>query len=286
MYKLIILILMFVFFSYAEEIPYGYYARLSWVGGIHDLQLILRHPSEIEGKDCCFEQETVDWGVLEQSFDDPHWSSGSIGPTNYQIIYADSLNDLGIYKFIVRARSGGETEYTFEILRWNNRNDTFHKVGIVSSGSGSAEHQHTVIFPRDSKFYDLKTRILSFQQNKNGKFKIYGNYGYDINPDVFTNSVNGVIVYLNSTRAFFDDSPWSWNKKKTKFWINKPWTARLFMKNKSEFYIRGTTDVSFREKNVSCNVIFENYIGTNSFYVKKNRRYKFDEKNYLYPYKK
>ena len=276
---LVLLLLTGTVISAADDVQYGYHVRLGWVG-TSDMILIMRHPLEsamdvdFAPRDCYEGQPNPDWGIQDQSFDDPTWIYTQDGITNYEHIVSEDLFDVGTYMIIARAFSGGAT-CTLDIVRWNSENENSRVVKYLTTDpSGTREWRSQ----RASIYYNMFSRVIKFKQQKSGrnagKFLIQCNYT-QMSDELNTNDY--MRVYLNEEQVYSDDGQWQWNKKKTKYWIDKPWSVKLFMKNKNEFYIRGIAQSLYKSAQVDCNIVIGEYLGTNSFLTNKSCKYKYKE---------
>jgi hypothetical protein len=271
----------------ANDTEFGYHVRLGWTGS-SDMILIMRHPEDASKdvdfapRDCYEGQPNPDWGILDQSIDDPTWVSTKAGETNYEHIISTDLFDIGTYVIIARAFSGGAT-CTLDIVRWQNEDDNTRTIKYLTTDPyGTREWRSN----RASRYYNMFSRVLKFKQKKGGqsagKFLIKCNYT-QMSEDLTTNEY--MRVYLNQDRVFTDNGNWQHNKKKTKFWIDKPWSVKLFMKNKNEVYIRGIASSLYKSANVNCNIVIGEYLGTNTFVTNKQCKYKYKEAQVLNPNK-
>ena len=85
--------------SNAED-KVGYHIRVTWVGDA-EINLIWRNPKNpdmntlIEPLDCYDGQKEPDWGIIGQEFDNPKWTSSTIGLTNIQEVKSETLKRPG-----------------------------------------------------------------------------------------------------------------------------------------------------------------------------------------------
>ena len=269
----------------AEELEFGYHVRLGWTGD-SDMILIMRHPLnasmdvDFAPRDCYEGQPNPDWGILDQPIDDPTWVSTSVGETNYEHILSTDLFDIGTYVIIARAFTGG-ANCTLDIVRWQNRDDNTRTIKFLTTDpNGTREWRSN----RASKYFNMFSRVLKFKQKKSGnsagKFLLKCNYT-QMADELDTNDF--MRVYLNEDRVFTDNGNWQFNTKKTKYWIDKPWSVKLFMKNKNEIYVRGIASSLYKSANVDCNIVVGEYLGTNKFVTNKQCTYKYKERYELNP---
>jgi hypothetical protein len=269
----------------AEETDFSYHVRLGWTGP-SDMTLILRNPKDaimdvdFAPLDCYEGQPNPDWGIQDQSIDDPIWAYTKVGETNYEHIISSDLFDIGTYVIIARAFSGAAT-CTLDIVRWQNKDDNTRTVKYLTTDqNGTREWRSN----RSSKYFNMFSRILKFKQKKGGntagKFLIKCNYT-QMTEELDTN--DAMRVYLNEDRVFTDNGNWQFNKKKTKYWIDNPWSVKVFQKNKNEIYIRGIASSLYKSANVNCNIVIGEYLGTNSFITDRKCLYKYKERYELNP---
>ena len=290
---------LFWFFAFcalaAQAANYNYAVRLSWVGDA-EMQLIMRHPDDVgvsetslAPRDCYSGQRNPDWGVKDVTSDNPLWTSYRDGLTNVQEIVAQDLFDVGSYKVIARCVNNADptnpylgTKVYIDTLLWRGEPGD-REVATLNAVYGT---QSWPII-HESNYKNLFTRILKFRYVKKGigkgKYLIHANYSTAISPsDITTNTY--FKVYLNNEQVYRDTGNWEWNKKQTVFHVHKPWTVKVWRNDqKREIKVRGIADGAYHSMDVYCNLVLGRYLGTNSFFVKKDGKYVFKEKDYLKP---
>ena len=276
----------------------NYHIRMRWVGNA-DVRLIMRHPddiniaeTEIAPRDCYSGNKNPDWGVKDITSDDPHWADNKNGITNIQEIAAEDLFDVGNYKIIARCLSNDPADpqapvkVFIDTVLWKGvQGDT----EIATLNASPLYGAQTWPIVKESDYKNLFTRILKFKYVKSGlgkgKYSIYANYATNLDRDDITTNTY-FKVYLNNEQVYRDTGNWEWNKKQTVFHVHKPWTVKVWRnENKREIKVRGVAEGAYHSVDVYCNMVLGRYIGTNSFFVKKDGKYVFKEKDYLNPKK-
>jgi hypothetical protein len=276
-FKLLILLFVVATLNSNADVKDAYHIRLTWVGNA-SVELILRNPkgSPISGLpyedlDCYGGQPSPDWGVKDQDFDNPKWTETKIGDTNIQEIIAETLMDVGSYPIIARIING-EAECQIDKIRINNEDDDGTETETLNATDCNENNDVMVLIINTQKEL-LHSKVLKFKQNKqNNKFLIKLNYT-SLPDEITTNDI--ARLYLNSEDAYSENN-WESNKKKTKYFIDKPWTMKIIDKSGSQYiYIRGLAENYYKDTKVEATLFIGDFVGTNSFLTNKKAKYKY-----------
>ncbi|NLF40061.1 hypothetical protein GX586_11485 [bacterium] len=271
----------------ADENPIGYYVRLSWVGAAN-IDLYLRHPKDAvvapfvpAELDCYYGNPHPDWGVPSLTYDDPQWLTRTDGPTNIEEVFSEELFDIGTYK-IVAIAFNGTAECWVDILRWQHEDVNsreFHGV-LDADGAGNMR-----VIQRSSNYKDMGLRTVEFNEKRTGKKrgKVFYKANYANLPDEITTNDRVRIYFDNENVYDVSGADWRANKKRTIFRYGKPWTLKIVRKRQFYLVFKGRADTLFRSKNVLCNILVGDHLGTNTFRTTKRCKYFYKEKQELYP---
>ena len=273
---MVLLLVAVAFSSNAAVDKPGYHIRLSWVGDA-EVSLIWRNPknpdmnSSVESLDCYDGQTSPDWGIVDQDFDDPNWTSSTMGLTNIQEVKSETLMDVGAYAIIARIING-EAECHIDKIRINDKDVNERITQTLNADDCNFNNDEKIVIINTQREL-LYTRVLKFKQNKgNNKFLIKFNYT-SIPDDLDTNII--ARLFLNSEQVYSDNN-WESNNKQTKYFIDKPWTMKIIKKNGNHtIFIRGYPENFYSDSSVESTLLIGNYIGTNSFVTDKNAKYKY-----------
>jgi len=275
-FKIMLLLLVVVAFSSNAEDKLGYHIRVTWVGDA-EVNLIWRNPknpdmnSVIEPLDCYDGQKEPDWGIIGQEFDNPKWTSATIGLTNIQEVKSETLMDVGAYAIIARIING-EAVCHIDKIRINNKDVNERITQTLNADDCNLNNDQKVIIINTQNEL-LYSRVLKFSQRaSDNKFLIKLNYTA-IPDDLTTNDI--ARLFLNSELAYSDNN-WESNNKQTKYFIDSPWTMKIIKKTGKQYiYVRGYSENYYEDATVESTLLIGNYIGTNSFVTNKRAKYKY-----------
>ena len=273
---------------------YGYHIRVTWLTNSGaQVDFSLRHPTYADlplvpsqfghvPLDCYYGNiDPPDWGIPDQTYDNPRWSMSTMGESNVEEIISDELLDMGHYRIIIYLVSGNAT-CRLDVLRWNHQDTDYSDTKFLST---DASGTRLASWERASEYSAMGIRTTKFTEQRSGVSK--GRYRLAMNytdlPKEMTTS-DYVRIYLAGENVYdMDGTQWRSNNKKTLYFIGKPWTLRLDKRSNFTITVKGRANTLFESQNVVCNVFIGDYLGTNTFRTDKHCKYTYKERKELNP---